>query len=876
MPGPIEVTRHNGVISDGKHSRLVLADFDEFAALLEALWSDPWDDEPRPTRKNQNACLNAALFDDGAPRDDAHVKGFGRVLFLDFDACPMDGMKAALDWASQYSAVLYSSWNDGGVSKKPKEQVRKFRVVVELDRPLQTHELEPLALSVVQTAPAAIGPFDRTTLKPHMPFYVPCPRPEGILPDKVLAEWGWTFPPGGCRHFRGRVVEVDRALRSYVPKGTTPETSIPVEVVPYSDVLTADDVYKLHRTWRQRPVVIEEGKLSWRDMSNAAHTIWKNTKLPPHERKAWAPDGERDTTAFRIAAEITEKYPHKDPTEVLFPLPVGMTQNGGVSEYQMRKKLDAARLRYADKQAEAHRRDTPSAQPSIVCDENRRRLIRMSYRDRDTMLNEEEVSRVLKRLNTEDPDDAAQLAMLEHEGRYHMLQPDGTYSFNSFSLGKVAQNARAALSIFPFIDLEKVTDKGVVKNKSINDLMTHYSIDYKTSCLQLSAQQNTYDRYKRRLTLAPCPIRVKARYSKIAERFLKAVGGSRADVLRNWLSGITRLDLPNSALVLYGDTGAAKSLMARQLARIWHDKGQFTKWAELVSQFSYRVAERPLVFADESVGKDFKRVGSIQLRDFLGNLQVDIERKYVDKQSLEGCIRLMIAINNLNKLETAEDLNQKDLAALGRRLCLINVSSEKVDAFWESLSREEADAFYYGDEMAEHAVWLAENHNYTKPPRAVYWVQGDSGTAQRLMGTSGARGEVMLSIIDALLVARRGGQAKDAAPTTVVTDEGILVNSRLLYTNWDQYDRQEKPPRRILIGQYLNDISSGGIVVRRHGDMRFKYHVITKEALRAVLPKHDIAEETFDELCTPPPPKLPKPPKPRIDLSVPSKPEVVL
>ncbi len=168
--------------------------------------------------------------------------------------------------------------------------------------------------------------------------------------------------------------------------------------------------------------------------------------------------------------------------------------------------------------------------------------------------------------------------------------------------------------------------------------------------------------------------RLVPKFDADVEALLVAYGGDQTDELKKWIAGCRadRLSAPSRALAIIGQPGLGKSLYAHALARCW---GQPVVPAEvLCARFNGALKFCPIVLADEELpadltGEAFRNV--IQARTH------SIEPKGKERHGLLGCIRMVVAANDLNKLHLAGGKGKDDVAAIAARFFVVNVPDER-------------------------------------------------------------------------------------------------------------------------------------------------------------------------------------------------------
>lgn len=174
---------------------------------------------------------------------------------------------------------------------------------------------------------------------------------------------------------------------------------------------------------------------------------------------------------------------------------------------------------------------------------------------------------------------------------------------------------------------------------------------------------------------------LKPSFDADVEAFLVAYGGDQLDDLKRWISACRadRLCAPSRALAIVGKKGLGKSLFAHALAKCW---GSDAVPADvLCARFNGALEFCPIVLADERLpdeltGEAFRNV--IQARTH------SIEPKGKERQSLRGCIRMVVTANDLNKLHLIGGKGRDDVDAIADRFFLIHVPESRAQLCYDA------------------------------------------------------------------------------------------------------------------------------------------------------------------------------------------------
>jgi hypothetical protein len=347
-------------------------------------------------------------------------------------------------------------------------------------------------------------------------------------------------------------------------------------------------------------------------------------------------------------------------------------------------------------------------------------------------------------------------------------------------------------------------------------LVERYGVVANRVVVDWTAQVASYNPVLGVLTEAPCPFRVLTpEFSPEIDQWLALLGGETAHKLNDWLAVVTRIGEPCAALYLEGAKGVGKSLLAEGVARLWTTTGPVAL-VDAMAQFNESVLRCPLVFADESVPVDFRgKARTGELRQMIQARTRALKRKYQAEATMHGCIRMVLAANNGDLLNTSEHLTINDIEAIVDRVVHIDANQATgAREFLESLPRETITGWVAGDGIARHCLWLANNRGVHGGGR--FLVSGDkSALHRRLTVSTGLRSAVCCWLVGYLLEPKKF----DANRTLLVrVHQGrLLVNVRALAGYWLCYDTNTKAPATGEMARALAGLCSEGTVKLNDG-----------------------------------------------------------
>jgi hypothetical protein len=250
----------------------------------------------------------------------------------------------------------------------------------------------------------------------------------------------------------------------------------------------------------------------------------------------------------------------------------------------------------------------------------------------------------------------------------------------------------------------------------------------------MSLQISKWDTQTRTFTEAVCPIRkdLKPKFNPQIDQWLKHLGGKKYyGKLVDWMASCVLLDKINCAIYFSGGKGSGKTMFAHGLARIWTTSDP-SKLEIVLSDFNDTLIKCPLVLADEQLPKKFKWESiTPQLRSMLSITTRTLTRKYKSTGELQGGIRLVLTANNPNLLDGNESGTPEDVDAVAERFLYVKIVDSKAADYLKELGQKVVSS-WWTHEIAEHALWLAENH-VIKNPGDRFVVEGDRTEMQDLL-----------------------------------------------------------------------------------------------------------------------------------------------
>lgn len=528
----------------------------------------------------------------------------------------------------------------------------------------------------------------------------------------------------------------------------------------------------------------ETGRLLLLVLKGEPYAVSPNTPNP-----STLPEGRNDTT-FKLVGTICDNYPHAAPDKLSAHFRESVSKMGGEPteeqiEDMVRRFQSSARAAHAALIEDAFgtgsgRRDpyTPS-ELQVFAD----RL-------------EISMAQLRRRL------------VIQHGTTYYVFC-NGDYTGYSEKEVPSAASRKLSPALTANVDTQKITPLGV-RPKGAQELVMDYGIVAEGVYVDLTAQHGYYDEYSRKMIEAPCKIRVQAKYHEDVAQWLAVFAGPKHEKLLQWISVVTALREPCAALYLEGDPGTGKSLLALGLSKIWVDaeKGP-TMLGELMGNFNESIVHCPLVFGDETAPVDTKgNVRTAELRELIQARTRPLTRKYKPNATIVGCIRVIMAANNTNLLQTSEHLTDADIQAIVDRIFYLPVQPSAAP-YLSSLPHGVTKSWVDDRRIAEHAVWLSQN--IAVPRTSRFLVAGETSELTRTLAIgTGLRARIGYWCISYLLDPDKLLQHPSVINLVRVSNGRLLVSSRAVVESWETYVKKDKDgtPQPMAVAKALSGLSS--------------------------------------------------------------------
>lgn len=550
----------------------------------------------------------------------------------------------------------------------------------------------------------------------------------------------------------------------------------------------------------------------------------------------FATHGDRDNAIFRLACLLAEEFPESDAGSI--------AEHFAPSLQLMAKHApDCPTVDDVAYKLERAQADVRGKQQAVAAQE----ALQKTHRLREAWNNCRATPYTPEEIESFGPEIAKRWVVQRDKSFYLFF--NGGYR-GPFTEAEVV-NA-AAVHLAPAssagVYLYKLTDSGEQTFKSVKTLVDDYGTVAADATADLAAQRTRYDERERCIIEAPCPLRpIKPVYHADVDQWLRILCWDNPyyyENLKTWLAVVTRLDFICSALFLTGKKSVGKSMLALAIARLWSTRGP-TSLKDAFETFNDALARCPFTFADEHLPKDFRGYTKFdELRSHIQQVERSYNRKFLPTSKLLGATRTMIAAHTKTILRTPQTLSDDEISAIIERFFHIPTNPAAADYLASLHPNTFERGWVTGDVVAEHILWLRDNHPHASQGR--FYVHVPDENLFRVLSTqSGAKGAICQWLVSYLLSPVEFHKSAYSNLFVRVKHGKLLVNPRGLMSNWDTYiGKNEKCPSIGIISRAVTELSNGERL--KYADkkgVRTNYRVIEMKNLLSWVEDNDFCEQ---------------------------------
>lgn len=702
--------------------------------------------------------------------------------------------------AGRIAGIAYSTWSHG-------EDPWRFRVVNPLSRAV-TPEEWPRFWSTMNAAYG--GVCDPKCVDPARLYFGP-------------------YAPAGTeaknfRHvFDGEPIDVDKVLSASRVVASPAATGLFTPQAPMALGVLSRDVLKKYAQ-----------QLSKRSNDYIAHQ--GEALLQVVNGDAFAEPGDRDNAIFRLASLLGERFTSYDAPSIakhFAPSLALMAQQGADCP-----TVDDVLYKLERAQGEERARQ----QAALDAEEAKR-----TSRLREAWGNN-------CRASPYTPEEIASFGR-EIDKRW-IIQRDRSFYlfFNGAYKGPYTESEMANIALVHLapattagVELQVRDEDGKPFFKPTKQLVEEYGTVADSVVTSLSAPKTSYDEKERCIIEAPCQLRaITPKFHEDIDQWMRILCWNNPlyyENLKTWLAVVTRLDFICSALFLTGKKSVGKSMLAQGISRCWTTRGP-TSLKSVFDTFNDALSGCPFTFADEHLPTDFRGYTKFEdLREHIAQTERAYKRKYLPTSKMLGATRTMIAAHTKAILRTPQTLDDDEIHAIIERFFHIATNPEAAVYLANLRPNTFERGWVYQDKIAEHVLWLRDNHQHQTQGRFYVHVP-DEGLFRALSTQSGAKGGVCQWLVSYLLEPKRFHDSAYSNLYVRVKNGQLLANARGPSQTWDTYvGKNERCPIFGVLSRAIKELSVGERVkLNDRRGQRTNYRVIEMNNLLSWVEDNDFCE----------------------------------
>jgi hypothetical protein len=733
---------------------------------------------------------------------------------LDVDGASFEEAEALEEFLREndYKAFIYTTWRNldsaQGLDKKGNEvpPSLRFRVLLPLSRPVKAHEWEYFWDAYNNhfhgLADAACKDPSRGYFVPALPVEL-CQKPLESLAENKQAYF---------REIPGKnEIDVDWLLAGYVSSGQI--ASSRNAPTPKGVRVDREQLEQFARTLRRR---------KREDLQELGHKMLKGLRGEVFESP-----GSRDTTVFKMAKEIAIRFPDGDAGRIadLFEaalLAMEEEEPGSPTAENFKEKLERAQAEELAAREASKREKAKKAQQEES---------KVSRLEESNELVTEDVLREHLRETGQTIDHDEFKLILSFQGSYYFFTTSGyvgPFKMVDFMPACRRYLEEKARPVGFRMEYVTQTDEGLprVRPKTREDLMKDYGTVVKE--IRYNYGGKSYLDYAEDVLhvsyISESPI--KATFVLEVDAWIEKAFGEDADVIRDWLSQVPNLNRSLAALCMVGPPDVGKSAFATGVARIW--KTTPVPMSVAMGDFNADLLRTPVVLADEDLPRDFKgRVRTEALRSIISSGTHSVNRKGLPRVDLDGHLRCMVAINNIEKFSFGNAKHSdNDVEAIQKRFVIADMRDRSASELFNY------KRFVEENGIAKHTLWLSENRQ-RKDDRFGVVTNSRSYVALADHAASQIVDELLDRLVMNPLISEESRKYRSnfSSPILLAPGRNVLVSVDLL-DSLKMNDKAWKDVSKRSFSNSLSAISKSSVIVKLAEDYnRRRFHLIDNKVL---------------------------------------------
>jgi hypothetical protein len=667
----------------------------------------------------------------------------------------LDSIIAALEGSS---FGVYTTHSHRSPRKK---ELNCYRILIELDREYAPEDHSRLWVAVNVRLLGLLDPGART---PEQGYYLPSSSSEGQHLSEVWLQAGEPW----C---------VDQLLVEAPTQAPQQNPSLAVVPGPSLQVLTVNLTgWVRHQTDLERKAAAKAAKalLSGRNEIEIGK-------------------GQRNDFLIRLAGYLAHTWPQSSAKTITDHfVGVGWDLFNADGKYP----LSTFRSMVERMQDSEHANLAAAAQKRS--EEQREAISRATGGQRDHLITDEEISAIQEIFG----DNWQEHFLGSYKRDLYFLRADGTYDPNPAMQHQLFIAARDRLAVFgDLVEYHYEDARGAQRRKSEKRFLEEYAKVVRNVIYDMTRPEGGYDRRTETISLPAAQPVVEAVDHDDIQEWLEL----HDDHLIDMLSQMPHHDKMLPALVFTGERNAGKTLLAMGVGQMYGSDPLDGDVA--FSNFNATAQTRqPIVFMDEKTAKAYKTEGTTLLRKFLTCSSRLLDEKYQARVELRGFLRMIIAANNLDVLNTEEEMGATDREAFSERLVHINMDLGK-----EFLEKQKgiSENWLKRRHLAEHVRYLSENWEIRNPGRRFAVASNHTRLHDGLASSAGFAGDVAYWLLSYVQEKERGIPDNGSDGLLVSFRDGMLrVNSKTIVEKWDRYLKKQRVPTPSQISRALKSLSN--------------------------------------------------------------------
>lgn len=457
---------------------------------------------------------------------------------------------------------------------------------------------------------------------------------------------------------------------------------------------------------------------------------------------------------------------------------------------------------------------------------------------RDHPITEEEIANVQKVFG----EDWHPHLVAIHKRDLYFLRPDATYDPGAVMRESLFVAARDRLAVFgEHVEYTYEDAQGTPRRKTEKAFLEEYGTVVRTVVFDMTQPRGGWERDTETIVFPAAQPRVEPVEHPEVHEWLACMD----DHLLDMLAVMPRFDLMLPALVLTGPANCGKTILGKGMGQIY-GSDPLDAEAAFSSFNAALLTKQPIILMDEKVADAYRREGTTLVRRFLTQSSRMLDEKYQARVELRGFPRLIIAANNLDVLNTNEEMSAEDRAAFAERLVHIDLAPGKA----KLMSMQPRIQTYWLNEryLAEHILWLSQNRQVTHMGDRFTVASNHTRLHDGLASRAGFAGDVAYWLLSYVSSPERANNAH--LPIELV-DGKLRVNTGALVQGWAHYLKDHRPPSPSQISRALKSLSTGGrqkiTVVEGGRRRRIDAHEIDPLLLRSANDTHRLVDN-FDDI----------------------------